>query len=59
VTVTGGDTQQKLEAANLDLREKLLILEAVEKNSVRSALKEERGRYCIFISCIQPLIVRY
>ena len=56
-TVGRLDVQGQLDSAMEDAREKMHILEEVEKNAVRSALIEERGRYCLFIGCIKPLVV--
>jgi hypothetical protein len=40
-----------------ELRQKLSILQEIEKNAVRAALVEERSRYCLFISAIKPFMV--
>lgn len=50
--------QLKLDVAMQDVNAKYLQLEEAEKNSVRTALIEERGRFCLFISCIKPFVVR-
>ena len=50
--------QTKLDFAMQDVNAKYQQLEELEKNSVRTALIEERGRFCLFISCIKPFVVR-
>lgn len=35
-----------------------LLLEETEKQAVRRALIEERGRFCTFIAFLQPVVVR-
>ena len=52
------EMQAKLDYAMVDVNAKYLQLEEIEKNSVRTALIEERGRFCLFISCIKPFVVR-
>lgn len=34
-----------------------LLLEETEKQAVRRALIEERGRFCTFITFLQPVVV--
>lgn len=34
-----------------------LLLEETEKQAVRKALIEERGRFCTFITFLQPVVV--
>lgn len=34
-----------------------LLLEETEKQAVRRALIEERGRFCTFIAFLQPVVV--
>ncbi|PVD20796.1 hypothetical protein C0Q70_18957 [Pomacea canaliculata] len=50
------EMQLKLDVAMQDVNAKYLQLEEAEKNSVRTALIEERGRFCLFISCIKPFV---
>uniref|UniRef100_A0A0B7A4B2 IMD domain-containing protein n=1 Tax=Arion vulgaris TaxID=1028688 RepID=A0A0B7A4B2_9EUPU len=50
------DMQQKLDSAMLDVNSKYHQLEETEKNSVRSALIEERSRFCLFITCLKPFV---
>ena len=40
-----------------DVNDKYMLMEEAEKNAVRTALIEERGRFCLFISCIKPFVV--
>ena len=49
--------QMKLDNAMQDINEKYLVFEETEKNAVRRALIEERGRYCLFVGCIRPFVV--
>jgi len=51
------DAQSQLDLAMNELRQKILVLQEIEKNSVRAALIEERSRYCLFISAIKPFMV--
>lgn len=39
------------------MNDKYLLLEETEKQAVRKALIEERGRFCSFISMLRPVIV--
>lgn len=41
-----------------DVNDLYLLMEETEKQAVRRALLEERGRYCAFISLLQPVVVR-
>lgn len=41
-----------------DLKNKTYLFEESEKLAVRSALVEERTRFCVFISCLKPVMVR-
>ncbi|BFZ19245.1 hypothetical protein BsWGS_22283 [Bradybaena similaris] len=50
------DTQQKLDTAMIEVNSKYHQLEETEKNSVRSALIEERSRFCLFITCLKPFV---
>lgn len=40
-----------------DVSDMYLLMEETEKQAVRRALLEERGRYCTFISFLQPVVV--
>ena len=51
------DMHGRVESALHDVNEKFLMLESTEKTAVRTALVEERSRYCHFISCLKPVIV--
>ena len=42
-----------------DVNDKYMLMEEAEKNAVRTALIEERGRFCLFISCIKPFVVSW
>lgn len=53
-----GDIQPQLDSALQDVNDKYLLLEETEKQAVRKALIEERGRFCAFISMLRPVIVR-
>ncbi|KAL7984075.1 hypothetical protein Chor_002645, partial [Crotalus horridus] len=52
-----GDIQPQLDSALQDVNDKYLLLEETEKQAVRKALIEERGRFCSFISMLRPVIV--
>ncbi|XP_066479106.1 protein MTSS 1 isoform X2 [Tiliqua scincoides] len=51
-----GDIQPQLDHALQDVNDKYLLLEETEKQAVRKALIEERGRFCSFISMLRPVI---
>ncbi|XP_028592009.2 protein MTSS 1 isoform X5 [Podarcis muralis] len=51
-----GDIQPQLDSALQDVNDKYLLLEETEKQAVRKALIEERGRFCSFISMLRPVI---
>lgn len=40
-----------------DVSDLYLLMEETEKQAVRRALLEERGRYCTFINMLQPVVV--
>ena len=40
-----------------DVSDLYLLMEETERQAVRRALLEERGRYCSFISLLQPMVV--
>ncbi|VDI65925.1 metastasis suppressor protein 1 [Mytilus galloprovincialis] len=50
------DMQTKLDHAMKDVTDKYLMLEEAEKSAVRTALIEERSRFCLFISCLRPFV---
>ena len=52
------EMQLKLDNAMEDVNNKYLALETAEKNAVRTALIEERSRFCFFISYLRPFVVR-
>jgi len=49
--------QSRLDGAMQDVTDKYLILEEQEKRTLRKALIEERGRFCLFVSCMKPFVV--
>ncbi|XP_026534906.1 metastasis suppressor protein 1 isoform X15 [Notechis scutatus] len=51
-----GDIQPQLDSALQDVNDKYLLLEETEKQAVRKALIEERGRFCSFVSMLRPVI---
>ncbi|NXT36133.1 MTSSL protein, partial [Pelecanoides urinatrix] len=53
----GGDLQPQLDNALQDVNDMYLLLEETEKQAVRKALIEERGRFCTFITFLQPVVV--
>ncbi|KAM6214883.1 protein MTSS 1 isoform 11-T11 [Rhynchocyon petersi] len=55
-TLGRGDIQPQLDSALQDVNDKYLLLEETEKQAVRRALIEERGRFCTFISMLRPVI---
>ena len=50
------DMQNKLDHAMKEVTDKYMMLEEAEKTAVRTALIEERGRFCLFISCLRPFV---
>lgn len=42
-----------------DVSDKYLLLEETEKQAVRKALVEERGRFCCFVSMLRPVVVSH
>lgn len=58
LSLTGrGGLQPQLDSAMQDVSDMYLLMEETEKQAVRRALLEERGRYCTFISFLQPVVV--
>uniref|UniRef100_A0A8C8FDC9 MTSS1-like protein n=1 Tax=Oncorhynchus tshawytscha TaxID=74940 RepID=A0A8C8FDC9_ONCTS len=53
-----GDLQPQLDSAMHDVNDMYLLMEETEKQAVRRALVEERGRFCTFIGFLQPVVVR-
>lgn len=51
-----GDIQPQLDSAMQDVSDKYLLLEETEKQAVRKALIEERGRFCVFVSMLKPVV---
>ncbi|XP_049642315.1 protein MTSS 2 isoform X2 [Suncus etruscus] len=51
-----GDLQPQLDSALQDVNDMYLLLEETEKQAVRRALIEERGRFCSFIAFLQPVV---
>ncbi|XP_028819369.1 protein MTSS 1-like isoform X4 [Denticeps clupeoides] len=51
-----GDIQPQLDSAIQDVSDKYLLLEETEKQAVRKALIEERGRFCTFVSMLRPVV---
>ncbi|XP_051573931.1 protein MTSS 1-like isoform X11 [Myxocyprinus asiaticus] len=51
-----GDIQPQLDSAMQDVSDKYLLLEETEKQAVRKALIEERGRFCAFVSMLKPVV---
>ncbi|KAL3860567.1 hypothetical protein ACJMK2_010677 [Sinanodonta woodiana] len=50
------DVQARLDGAMQDVNDKYYQLEEAEKNAVRMALIEERGRFCHFITNLKPFV---
>ncbi|XP_045194003.2 protein MTSS 2-like isoform X2 [Mercenaria mercenaria] len=50
------DMQSRLDSAMQEVNDKYILLEDQEKNSVRTALTEERGRFCHFVTCLKPFV---
>uniref|UniRef100_A0A8C7TEP6 MTSS I-BAR domain containing 2b n=1 Tax=Oncorhynchus mykiss TaxID=8022 RepID=A0A8C7TEP6_ONCMY len=51
-----GDLQPQLDSAMHDVNDMYLLMEETEKQAVRRALVEERGRFCTFIGFLQPVV---
>nr|XP_057942603.1 MTSS I-BAR domain containing 2a isoform X3 [Doryrhamphus excisus] len=51
-----GNLRPQLDSAMQDVSDLYLLMEETEKQAVRRALLEERGRYCAFINLLQPLV---
>jgi hypothetical protein len=50
------EMQYKLDQAMAEVNSKYTQLEETEKNSLRTALIEERSRFCLFITCLKPFV---
>ncbi|KAM3876811.1 protein MTSS 2 [Diretmus argenteus] len=50
------DLQPQLDSAMQDVTDMCLLMEEMEKQAVRRALVEERGRFCTFIGFLQPVV---
>ncbi|XP_069757090.1 protein MTSS 2 isoform X4 [Narcine bancroftii] len=51
-----GDLRPQVENAVQDVNDMCLLLEEMEKQAVRKALIEERGRFCTFITFLHPVV---
>ncbi|KAM9377890.1 MTSS I-BAR domain containing 2a isoform 2-T2 [Pholidichthys leucotaenia] len=51
-----GNLRPQLDSAMQDVNDLYLLMEETEKQAVRRALLEERGRYCSFIGLLQPVV---
>ncbi|KAM6976652.1 protein MTSS 2 isoform 3-T3 [Aplochiton taeniatus] len=51
-----GDLQPQLDSAMQDVNDMYLLMEETEKQAVRRALVEERGRFCTFTGFLQPVV---
>nr|XP_015918537.1 uncharacterized protein LOC107447986 isoform X2 [Parasteatoda tepidariorum] len=50
------DIRRTLDSALQDVTDKYLLLEEIEKQSVKKALIEERSRFCLFVGYLQPVL---
>eukprot|EP00079_Xenopus_tropicalis_P039541 XP_017953312.1 PREDICTED: MTSS1-like protein [Xenopus tropicalis] len=53
------DARVQLDSVLQDVNDKYLLLEETEKKAVYRALVEERGRFCMFVSFLKPVLVSY
>ncbi|KAK9516944.1 hypothetical protein VZT92_024849 [Zoarces viviparus] len=51
-----GNLRPQLDSAMQDVSDLYLLMKETEKQAVRRALLEERGRYCTFINLLQPVV---
>ncbi|KAM4618712.1 MTSS I-BAR domain containing 2a isoform 2-T2 [Polymixia lowei] len=51
-----GNLRPQLDSAMQDVSDLYLLMEETERQAVRRALLEERGRYCTFINLLQPVV---
>lgn len=54
-----GELQKRLEYGLQDVNERRQLLEETEKQAVRSALLEERSRFCLFVGFLKPVVVSF
>ncbi|XP_063816190.1 protein MTSS 2-like isoform X2 [Pseudophryne corroboree] len=50
------DARMQLDSVLQDVNDKYILLEETEKRAVYRALVEERGRFCMFISFLKPVL---
>ncbi|XP_018089971.1 metastasis suppressor 1, gene 2 L homeolog isoform X1 [Xenopus laevis] len=50
------DARLQLDSALQDVNDKYVVLEETEKKAVYKALVEERGRFCMFVSFLKPVL---
>nr|AAH70735.1 MGC83723 protein [Xenopus laevis] len=50
------DARVQLDSALQDVSDKYVLLEETEKKAVYRALVEERGRFCMFVSFLKPVL---
>ncbi|XP_069508322.1 protein MTSS 1-like isoform X2 [Ambystoma mexicanum] len=50
------DARMQLDSVLQDVTDKYVVLEETEKKAVHRALIEERGRFCIFVSLLRPVL---
>ncbi|KAM4691345.1 protein MTSS 1-like [Rhinophrynus dorsalis] len=50
------DARVQLDSALQDVNDKYMLLEETEKRAVYRALVEERGRFCVFVSYLKPVL---
>ncbi|KAM5135191.1 protein MTSS 1-like isoform 2-T2 [Mantella aurantiaca] len=50
------DVRYQLDSALQDMSDKYVLLEETEKRAVSRALVEERGRFCMFVSFLKPVL---
>ncbi|XP_029910335.1 MTSS I-BAR domain containing 2a isoform X4 [Myripristis murdjan] len=51
-----GNLRPQLDSAMQDVSDLYLLMEETERQAVRRALLEERGRYCTFINLLSPVV---
>ncbi|XP_066443006.1 protein MTSS 1-like isoform X2 [Eleutherodactylus coqui] len=50
------DARMQLDSVLQDVNDKYMLLEETEKKAVYRALVEERGRFCMFVSFLKPVL---
>lgn len=50
------DARMQLDSVLQDVNDKYMLLEETEKRAVYRALVEERGRFCMFVSYLKPVL---